>query len=215
MAARYRAAHERMEIGGDFYDVHGTQDDVSVVIGDVCGKGVEAAVLTGQARQTIKTAARFDRSPAVVLTALNDVLYAEGADRFVTVACARLRPAERGTHVTLAVAGHPAPLIVRRDGTVEEPEIRGTVAGVWADLSYREVELLLAPGDAMLLFTDGVNEARGQNGFFGMTRLRDLLAGYAGASPETLCEAVEQRVVEHLDGAAHDDIALLAIRSGD
>jgi sigma-B regulation protein RsbU (phosphoserine phosphatase) len=214
IAARYRAAHERMEIGGDFYDVHGTQDDVSVVIGDVCGKGVEAAVLTGQARQTIKTAARFDRSPAVVLAALNDVLYAGGADRFVTVACARLRPADRGTHVTLAVAGHPAPLIVRRDGTVEQPEIRGTVAGVWADLSYREVELLLAPGDTMLLFTDGVDEARGLHGFFGMTRLRDLLAGYAGASPETLCEAVEQRVVEHLDGAAHDDIALLAIRSG-
>jgi serine phosphatase RsbU (regulator of sigma subunit) len=215
IAARYRAAHERMDIGGDFYDVHGTPEDVSVVIGDVCGKGVEAAVLTGQARQTIKTAARFDRSPAVVLEALNDVLYADGADRFVTVAVGRLRPAEEGTHVTLAVAGHPAPLIVRRDGTVTEPAVRGTVAGVWANLTYREVELLLAPGDLMLLFTDGVFEARNQDGFFGEERLRELVAGYAGANPETLCEAVEQRVVEHLGGAEHDDIALLAIRSGE
>jgi phosphoserine phosphatase RsbU/P len=215
VAARYRAAHERMDIGGDFYDVHGTADDVCVVVGDVCGKGVEAAVLTGQARQTIKTAARFDRSPAVILTALNDVLSGDGSPRFVTVACARLRPADGGTHVTLAVAGHPPPLVVRGDGTVEEPEVRGTVAGVWPDLTYREVELLLAPGDTMLLFTDGVYEARNQDGFFGMTRLRELVAGYAGARPETLCEAVEQRVVEHLDGAEHDDIALLAIRSGE
>jgi serine phosphatase RsbU (regulator of sigma subunit) len=215
IAARYRAAHERMDIGGDFYDVHGAPDDVCVVIGDVCGKGVEAAVLTGQARQTVKTAARFDRSPSVILTALNDVLYAEGADRFVTVACARLRPDGDGTHVALAVAGHPPPLVVRRDGTVEEVEVRGTVAGVLPDLTYREVELRLARGDTMLLFTDGVYEARDRDGFFGMTRLRELLAGYAAAGPETLCEAVEQRVVEHLDGAEHDDIALLAIRSGD
>jgi serine phosphatase RsbU (regulator of sigma subunit) len=172
-------------------------------------------VLTGQARQTIKTAARFDRSPAVILTALNDVLSEDESNRFVTVACARLRPADGGTHVTLAVAGHPPPLVVRRDGSVEEPEVRGTVAGVWPALTYREVELLLAPGDTMLLFTDGVYEARNQDGFFGMTRLRELVAGYAGARPETLCEAVEQRVVEHLDGAEHDDIALLAIRSGE
>jgi phosphoserine phosphatase RsbU/P len=215
LAARYRAAHERMDIGGDFYDVHGVPGDLTVVIGDVCGKGVEAAVRTGQARQTIKTAARFDRSPGAILAALNDVLHADGADRFVTVACARLRPAAGGTHVTLAVAGHPAPLVVRRDGTVEEPEVRGRVVGVWADLSYREVELHLATGDVLLLFTDGVFEARNRDGFFGMTRLRELLAGYAGASPETVCEAVEQRVVEHLDGAEHDDIALLAIRSGE
>lgn len=216
IAARYRAAQERMEIGGDFYDVHGEPDDVSVVIGDVCGKGVEAAVLTGQARQTIKTAARFDRSPAGILAALNDVLYAEHSDRFVTVACGRLRPAaDGGTDVTLAVAGHPAPLVVRRDGTVEEPPVRGTVVGVLPDLSFREVELHLAPGDTMLLFTDGVYEARGGGEFFGLDRLRAMLPAYAGANPETLCEAVEQRVVEHLDGAEHDDIALLAIRSGD
>ncbi len=215
IAARYRAAHERMDIGGDFYDVHGAPDDVCAVIGDVCGKGVEAAVLTGKARQTVKTAALFDRSPSVILAALNDVLSAEGSDRFVTVACARLRPDGDGTHVTLAVAGHPPPLVVRRDGTVEDVAVRGTVAGVWPNLTYEEVGLRLGPGDTMLLFTDGVFEARNRGDFFGMTRLRALLAGYAAASPETMGEAVEQRVVEHLDGAEHDDIALLAIQPGD
>ncbi|MBK1787747.1 PP2C family protein-serine/threonine phosphatase [Prauserella cavernicola] len=217
IAARYRAAHAQLDIGGDFYDVHGEPGDTSVVVGDVCGKGVEAAVLTGKARQTIKTAARFDRSPASILAALNDVLYADHSDRFVTVACVRVRPGSGGAGAvaTVAVAGHPPPLVLRRDGTVEEPDVSGTLSGVLPDLSYRETEVWLAPGDAMLLYTDGVYEARGRDDFFGQERLRELLPGYAGANPETLCEVVEQRVVEHLDGAEHDDIALLALRIGD
>ncbi|MFF5992654.1 PP2C family protein-serine/threonine phosphatase [Prauserella flavalba] len=217
VAARYRTGQERLDIGGDFYDVHGGPGDISVVVGDVCGKGVEAAVLTGKARQTIKTAARFDRSPAAILAALNDVLYADRSDRFVTVACARLRPAPdgAGTLATIAVAGHPPPLVLRRDGTVEEPELAGTLAGVLPDLRYEEAAVLLEPGDAMLLYTDGVYEAHGRDGLFGQDRLRALLPGYAGASPETLCEIVEQRVMEHLDGRGHDDIALLAVRCGE
>ncbi|PXY29936.1 serine/threonine protein phosphatase [Prauserella coralliicola] len=217
VAACYRTAQERLDIGGDFYDVHGVPGDVSVVVGDVCGKGVEAAVLTGKARQTIKTAARFDRSPAAILAALNDVLYADRPDRFVTVACARLRPAPdgAGTLATIAVAGHPAPLVLRGDGSVEEPVLFGTLAGVLPELRYEEAAVLLQPGDAMLLYTDGVYEARGRDGLFGQERLRALLPPYAGASPETLCEVVERRVLEHLDGRGHDDIALLAVRCGE
>ncbi len=214
VSARFRAAKEHMSIGGDFYDLHGANDDWSLVIGDVCGKGVDAAVLTGRARQTIRTAAHFDRSPATILTALNDVLYGADSDRFVTVACARVRPGRRdgSAEVTLALAGHPAPLVLRGDGTVEEPELSGTLSGVLPDLSYAEITIQLRPGDLMLFYTDGVCEAKGPEDMFGVQRLRALLPAYAGAEPDTVCEAVEQQVIDHLDGRAHDDIALLALR---
>ncbi|WP_216215975.1 PP2C family protein-serine/threonine phosphatase [Amycolatopsis aidingensis] len=216
VAARCRSAFAHLDIGGDFYDLHGAGDDWSLVIGDVCGKGVDAAVLTGRARQTIRTAAHFDRSPSAVLAALNDVLYEGDSDRFVTVVCARLRPDPvRGrAEVTLAIAGHPAPIVLRADGRIEETELGGTLSGVLPDLSYEETTCTLEAGDLMLFFTDGIYEARGPEGFFGLERLRELLPGYAGAEPERVCAAVEERVVEHLAGAAHDDMALLALRCG-
>ncbi|MFD2398301.1 PP2C family protein-serine/threonine phosphatase [Prauserella oleivorans] len=213
LAARYRAANEQMDVGGDFYDVHGGPDDLGLVVGDVSGKGIEAAVLTGRARQTIKTAAYFDRSPAKILTALNDVLREDGTGRFITVACLRLRRVADGPGftATIAVAGHPAPLVLRSDGTVERPDVRGTLSGVLSGLSYTEVELRLEPGDALLVYTDGVEEARGREGFFGLDRLLELLPVYAGADPEVLCDAVERRVLDYLGGRDHDDIALLAV----
>ncbi|OZM70136.1 serine/threonine protein phosphatase [Amycolatopsis antarctica] len=216
VAARYRAAQEHMDIGGDFYDVHGSGEEYSLIVGDVCGKGVDAAVLTGRARQTVRTAAHFDRSPSRILTALNEVLHEEESDRFVTLACASVRPdaTTGGLGVRLAVAGHPAPFVLRAGGTVEQPEITGTLSGVLPGLRYDEIGVELLPGDQMLFFTDGIYEAKGPGGFFGMERLGEMLAPYAGAAPEILCEAVEQRVVEHLAGAAHDDMALLALRAG-
>nr|WP_019809681.1 PP2C family protein-serine/threonine phosphatase [Saccharomonospora halophila] len=215
MAARYRSSSERTDIGGDFYDVHGASDDFTVVIGDVCGKGIRAGVLTGQARQTIRTAAHIDRSPSRVLRTLNEVLRTQPEKRFVSLACVRLRRGRDDGDLlaTLAVAGHPPPLVLRRDGTVDEPDARGTVAGIVPNLSYDEVDFRLAPGETLLLYTDGVDEARGPYGFFGADRLRRLLPHYAGASPATLCEAVEQHVVEHIGGEGHDDIAVLAIRN--
>ena len=216
VAARLRTAAEHVDLGGDFYDVHGSGDDWLLVLGDVCGKGVEAAVLTGRVRQSIHTAAYFERRPPELLAALNDVLRDTGPPPFVTVACARLRPAPDGRSATvdLAVAGHPAPLILRRDGTVEETQVAGTAIGVTAGTRYRSQTVRIERGDVMLMFTDGVDEARGSDGFYGMDRLVDLVRSYAGADAEVLCEAVERDVVEHLGGRAHDDIALLAVGIG-
>ncbi|WNV87282.1 SpoIIE family protein phosphatase [Umezawaea sp. Da 62-37] len=216
VSARFRPADERMDIAGDFYDIHGSGDDWLLVLGDVCGKGVEAAVLTGRARQSIRTAAYFDRRPSVVLAALNHVLCEVHSSRFVTVVCARFRPAADGlsAEVDVSVAGHPAPILVRADGTVDQVEVAGIVAGVIADASYTDVRVTMRSGDTMLMFTDGVDEARGSDGFYGMERLLALLPSYAGAGPMALCEAVEQDVVEYLDGRAHDDIALLAVSCG-
>ncbi|WP_433408416.1 PP2C family protein-serine/threonine phosphatase [Saccharomonospora azurea] len=216
IAARYRPGQQRLRIGGDFYDVHGDADDFTVVIGDVCGKGIDAAVYTSLARQTIRTAAYFDRSPAKVLGALNEVLRPQMSQRFVTAACVRFRrnSGDEAITATIAVAGHPPPLVVRADGAVDEPGVTGTVAGIISGLSFVETDVRLGVKDTVLLYTDGVDEARGVEGFFGHERLRVMLPEYAGASPATVCEAVEQRVLEHLDSAAHDDIALIAVQNG-
>ncbi|TRW78417.1 SpoIIE family protein phosphatase [Mycolicibacterium sp. 018/SC-01/001] len=213
VAARYRPAAEHIDIGGDFFDVLGADREWLITLGDVSGKGVEAAALTGRTRQSIRTAAYFDRGPATVLRALNSVLYETRADQFVTVLCARLRVADSGSHVDveLATAGHPAPLVLRSDGRVEQPEVFGTACGMIPDVAYRTIPLRLERGDTMLMFTDGVDEAHGAQGLFGVERLCSLLPAYAGASPDVVCEMVEQHVVEYVDGRPHDDIALLAV----
>lgn len=216
LASRYRAAVEHLEIGGDFYDVHGDANDWVAVIGDVCGKGVEAAVLTGRSRQTIQTVTHLDRSPAKILSVLNDVLYEADSDRFVTAVCARLRrEPDGGVRVDIASAGHPTPLVLRADGTVETVNAQGVLSGVLTGVEYAEVSVWLTKGDTLLLYTDGIYEARGPEGFYGMRRLLDLLPEYAGTAPEVVCAAVEQSVVEHLCGGPHDDMALLAVTCGD
>jgi phosphoserine phosphatase RsbU/P len=216
VAARYRPAAEHLDIGGDFYDVHGAGDDWLVSLGDVCGKGVEAAVLTDRTRQSIRTAAYFDRRPATVLAALNTVLLDAGADRFVTVVCARVRPSADGSQadVELAAAGHPAPIVLRANGFIEQIDVTGMAVGLRPGVRYRERKIRLRRGDTMLMFTDGVDEARGEDGFYDVERLMNFLPAYARASPEVICEAVEQNVVEYLDGRSHDDIALLAVTCG-
>jgi phosphoserine phosphatase RsbU/P len=213
ISARYRPAAEHMDIGGDFYDVHGSGDDWLLVLGDVCGKGVEAAVLNGRARQSIQTAVHFDRRPSAILAVLNNVLCDNASSRFVTVVCARFRPSPDGAsaEVDIAVAGHPPPIVVHSGGAVDQVDVAGIAAGIVRDAHYTETRIRIETGDTILMFTDGVDEAKGADGFYGMDRLLALLPAYAGAGPVALCEAVEQDVVEYLDGRSHDDIALLAI----
>jgi serine phosphatase RsbU (regulator of sigma subunit) len=137
-------------------------------------------------------------------------------DRFVTLACARLRINDQGTAtLTLATAGHPAPLIVRVNGVVEQPEVSGALSGVLPELSYQEITIELRDGDLFLLYTDGIYEAKGDEGLFGIDRLRELLPDYAGYDPDAVCAGIEQRVLEYLNGKPHDDMALLALRCGD
>ncbi len=216
LAARYRPAIEQLDIGGDFYDVFPAGDEWLAVLGDVCGKGVDAAVLTGRARQSVRTAAHFERRPGALLSAFNTVFTQDPSNRFITLVCLRIRPAADGlsADVDIAVAGHAGPVLVRADGSAEQLPIEGTVAGVVPDVEYDSVTVRLEQGDALLTFTDGIEEARGADGFYGTDRLLGLLTEYAGAGADAICGAVEQDVVEHLDGRAHDDIALLAISCG-
>ncbi|MBB3604802.1 serine phosphatase RsbU (regulator of sigma subunit) [Mycolicibacterium sp. BK556] len=211
VAARYRPAVEHLEVGGDFYDVIGTDDDLLATLGDVCGKGVDSAALTLQARQTVRTAAHFDRRPASVLDALNSVLCEQRASGFVTALCARVRSAPDGAEADIAAAGHPAPILIRADGNVEQVEVAGIATGVKPGVVYRPATVRLQQGDTMLMFTDGVEEARRDERFYGVPRLLGILPAYAGAGGDVICEAVERDVLEYLDGDPHDDIALLAV----
>ncbi len=213
LAKYYRVAFEHEALGGDFYDVHGDHDDWTAVLGDVCGKGVEAAVLTGRVRQAVRTAALVDRSPASVLDLVNRVLVGEGEGTFVTALCTRVR--RRGDDLVLSVsaAGHPPPYLLRADGGTEQVPAEGTVLGLFDDHDYDETEVVLTPGDLCLLFTDGVLEAPGFEEQFGEERLERVLAGAPRGDVGAVVDSVAMALAEHVGDRAHDDIAILGVQN--
>jgi sigma-B regulation protein RsbU (phosphoserine phosphatase) len=214
LGSYYRVAFEHEALGGDFYDVHGEGDDWTVVVGDVCGKGAEAAVLTGRVRQAVRTAALVDRSPGRVLDLVNRVLVSEGDDTFVTAICARVRRRDGTLDVDLAAAGHPEPYVLRSDGmTVERVEARGTVLGLLEDLEYVEERLVLDPGDTCLLVTDGVHEAPGRTGLFGEEGVAEVLAGAPRDDVTAVVETLALALSNHLGDRPHDDIAILGVQN--
>ena len=214
VGARYRAAGEGNEVGGDFYDLLETRaGNWAVVIGDVCGKGPDAAALTGLVRHTIRAAAVAGHQPAAVLQLTNKAILRQVKDsRFCTVACAELRPSGRGAHVVLSCGGHPPPLILKSDGKVEKVDCSGTLLGVLEEPEVTDFELDLSPGDALLLYTDGVTEAEGPEDEYGEARLEALLERCAGMSAEDMSACVEREVVEFQSDNPRDDVAIIAIR---
>jgi len=213
LASYYQVAVERDALGGDFYDVHGEDEDWTAVMGDVCGKGVEAAVLTGKVRQSVRTAALVDRDPAAVLGLANRALVADAADTFVTAVCVRVRPDDGGLDLRVAAAGHPAPLVVRGDGSVEQVDVSGTVLGLLPDTRYASTRVLLVEGETCLLYTDGVPEAPGRRSRFGDERLREVLRRTGACDVRAQVESVAVAVSTHLRDRAHDDIAILALQA--
>jgi sigma-B regulation protein RsbU (phosphoserine phosphatase) len=212
-ATYYRVAIEQDALGGDFYDVHGTDDEWTAVMGDVCGKGVEAAVLTGKVRQAVRTGVIVDRDPAQVLRLVNRVLVADSYETFVTAICARGRKVGDVLSLDIACAGHPAPLVVRRDGSVEQVLVSGTVLGLLEHTVYTDVHVELAEGETCLFYTDGVPEAPGQRGRFGDDRMRQVLEETGACHPTAQVESIAMALSAHLRDRAHDDIAILAVQS--
>lgn len=214
--ASFHAAAEDVEVGGDFFDVFQVGDDEwAVLIGDVCGTGPEAATVTALARHTLRAAAMRARRPARVLAVLNEVLQRhreEGDDRFCTVAYGRLRPGGDGARLTLACGGHPMPLLVSRVGRVIEVGRPGMMLGIVDDPHVAETTTDLTRGDAVVFFTDGVIEARGEEGLYGEARLRSLLVACTGMSAQAIVESVVSAVVAYQEGELRDDVAVLVIR---
>lgn len=207
VATRYRPAMH--DIAGDFYDVFPIGDgEWAVMIGDVCGKGASAAALTAAARYTVHAAAIEHREPVAILSVLNEALLRQDLEgRFCTMAFATVRRRDGRAEVTLATGGHPPPLILREDGSVEITEARGTLLGVLPDPAIGQDVLRLEPGDAALFYTDGLTEGRGVD----LAAVADELKRHAGRSAEEIADAVEASPPTDLD-ELRDDLAILVLR---
>ncbi|MEU3661442.1 PP2C family protein-serine/threonine phosphatase [Streptomyces sp. NPDC032940] len=216
-AGGYRASVDTDRVGGDFYDVHPASEDCPeslTVLGDVAGKGLEAAVLTGKIRNTLQALLPMAGDHGRMLRLLNNALRNSHSTRFVTLVLASARREERDVVLRLTAAGHSPPLIMRQDGTVEEADTGGTLIGVLPRITTRTAELRLAPGETCLLYTDGVTEARGGplgDTMFGEERLRRALLDCAGMPAQAVVERVQMLVDEWIGDGRHDDIAVLAI----
>ena len=216
-AVRYQSISGGGEVGGDFYDLfeagHGRW---GLAIGDVCGKGTEAAVVTGLARHTVRAVARMEDGPADVLAFLNDELRRHSdPPSFCTVGFALIEPREGAFRVRMAAGGHPYPLLLRGDGeAVEEIRVAGTMLGASATPDLHEVVVTLSPGDALVFFTDGVTDARRDDRVrFGDERLRAAIEAARGSDAEGIAAAVETAVSAFQPVAVTDDRAILVVRA--
>lgn len=212
VAARFVAGRGGTLVGGDFYDIFPLPDGQwGVILGDVVGHGARAATLAALARYTVRTLAILEPSPRLVLAALNDaVLARDEPEHFLSCVYLTMRETPAGTAMTLARGGHPAPLVRRADGTVDTVEPDGGLLGCATDPGLDERRILLAPGDLLLLYTDGVPEARRGNELFGDDRLTALLAE-SRADARAVVDAVVDAVLAHSVGDLADDVAVLAL----
>ncbi|MDX6378887.1 MAG: hypothetical protein QOE98_3190 [Gaiellaceae bacterium] len=214
LAARFRAAGEASEVGGDFYDVFDVDGAWMVVIGDVTGKGPEAASVTSLARYTMRTAAEYESSPAGVLQRLNAALLGPERRQLCTVVCGRIVAGPDGSAiVTLACAGHPAPFRLR-DGRAEPTPVAGPLLGAFENSRWIERTVHLAAGESLVLYTDGVTDTRGDEERFGVDRLASVLAAASDLEPDEVATRIDEALTEFQRGAQRDDVALLVMRAG-
>jgi PAS domain S-box-containing protein len=220
LAARYRPHGEHVKAGGDFYDAFATADGWACMVGDVCGKGPEAAALTALCRYSVRTAALAPSSdgPGDVLALANRAILAEpvGRIQFCTVVYLAVDGPQKGATLRLRVAsgGHPPLLLVRAGQRVVEPiKPAGGLVGVLPEMTFTEVDIELVAGDLLLAFTDGVIEARRGVELFGDQRLEQLLVEHADDPLPELVARIEEAVVRFADGSLRDDLALVALRA--
>ncbi len=218
LAAVYLPVGAGLEVGGDFYDVFptGRDEEWAFAIGDVCGKGAEAAGVTSLARHTLQAGSVRARRPSVLLALLNETMLRQDTARpFITAVFGVLQAGEgrAGATVTLAVGGHPPPYVLRADGTVDAVGRPGSLVGVLDDAEFHDVGLRLAPGDALVLYTDGATEARSGDQLFGEGRLRATLEAAAGRSAQAIVTRLIESIRSFQSGTQRDDLALLVIRA--
>ncbi|MEU9034133.1 SpoIIE family protein phosphatase [Streptomyces sp. NPDC048352] len=219
-AAYYHTASPD-QLGGDFYDVFPVDGKrFGFFLGDVCGKGPEAAAVTSLTRYTLRAAALHDPEPVSALTTLNKVLherYAAGGDpRYCTAVYGTLRRDGETGEVTvhLASGGHPPALVLRADGTAEYlPTPGGLLVGILPDAPFTTATTVLGPGDTLLLYTDGLTEARTgdtRTSLYGQEALLAFAAGQAGKPAPAVVQAVTGLLAGFGDGL-DDDTAVLAL----
>ncbi|MDX2408080.1 serine/threonine-protein phosphatase [Streptomyces microflavus] len=213
LSASYEVGDPMLDVGGDFYDAVPRPDgSIALLIGDVCGRGAEAAALTGLARHTLRTLLEQGTDPGTALSRLNRALRQERASRFLTAVVATLAPQADGTALlTTCSAGHPSPLVLRSDGTVSEVLTGGLLLGVLDDVSYESHEERIGPDDTVVLFTDGLTESREAGGAFFESILPVRLAALRGFDAAHIAESLTQQAKAYR-ASGQDDIALLVAR---
>ncbi|MEU7872450.1 GAF domain-containing SpoIIE family protein phosphatase [Dactylosporangium sp. NPDC049140] len=219
-AARYLPVAGEIDVVGDFYDLFQARGRWwTAVMGDVAGKGTEAAKVTALARYTLRADAGVHLSPALVLGRLNAAMLAQRAARFLTAVQVTFRATASGVTGRLCLAGHPPALIRRVDGRVQQVGVSGTLLGEFDEVFLLDVRFRLAPGDLMLLYTDGACEARPDphgpapaQPIFDEAALARCLAASHGLDAAATVEHVAATLVAYHGGWASDDTALLALR---
>jgi integral membrane sensor domain MASE1 len=197
-----------VEVGGDFFDFFPTDAGWIVLLGDVTGKGVEAAAMTALMRHGARVASQLGEGPGAMLSRLDGALRQQPKLSLCTALCARLH----ARHVVLSTAGHPPPLIVRDDGTLRELDGGGPLLGLVEGGHWPEHAIPVSRHETLLFYTDGVTDARGEVERFGAERLRELLAAHGGLAPAKLLAELESALDSFLDGDRDDDTAALALR---
>ncbi|HEY7266309.1 MAG TPA: GAF domain-containing SpoIIE family protein phosphatase [Solirubrobacterales bacterium] len=215
-SSRFLAAGEAYEVGGDFYDVFRSGSrDWTAVIGDVCGKGPEAASLTALARYTVRTASSPDSSPSDVLRTLHDSISSERTDfRFCTAALARIQAPPNGkgkANVTVSLGGHPLPLILRKNGNVDPVGEPGTLLGVIPSPVLEDAEATLGVGDSLILYTDGVLDVRESAERGDPDWVAQQVAKFAGKGADEIAESLADAAIQRHGGEPRDDIAILVL----
>jgi PAS domain S-box-containing protein len=218
IAARFRAAGEASDVGGDFYDLFRVGGAWMVVVGDVTGKGPGAAAITSLARYTMRTAAMYERSPAAVLARLNDALAVDPERRLLcTAVCARIEVGDDGALLaTVARGGHPPPFLVVAGGGAEPVGTPGPLLGAFDGGIWEELEVVAHHGDALVFYTDGVTDTRGEDGeFYGQDRLAELLDTATPLDADEVASRIDSALQAFERGQQRDDVALLVVRAGE
>jgi PAS domain S-box-containing protein len=210
VATLYRTASvaEEIEVGGDFYDFYDNGDAWIVLLGDVTGKGVEAAALTSLVRHGARFLSKYERSPSRILVRLNEALSEQPGLSLCTAVCMRLHHEE----AVIASAGHPPALIVRDDGRVREIGTEGPILGAWTGELPVDRTVPVGADETLFVYTDGVVDTIGEHDRFGADRLKRLLAENAARSPERLLSELEAGLDRFQVGLQADDTAALALR---
>ncbi|QCW49396.2 SpoIIE family protein phosphatase [Nocardioides dongxiaopingii] len=211
VSAVYRPAGDGDEVGGDFYDVFSIAPSTWVVVlGDVAGKGVHAATVTAFIRHTVRDLAMQLADPADLLHALDRALHARPTERFCSAVLLRLTEGDAGWSIAGAAAGHPLPILGRRDGTLVDLGRPGSLIGLVDDPHFTTFTHRLAPDEFVTLLTDGVTEARRDRELFGEDAVRDVVRSRA-SNPDGVSAGVVAAAIDYQRGFPHDDIAVLTL----
>jgi serine phosphatase RsbU (regulator of sigma subunit)/PAS domain-containing protein len=215
VAAAHVPASTDAEVGADFYDVYPARDGWGIAIGDVCGRGEDAAAVSAAARHALRAFAHLDADPAAVLRNTNEIMLAEEFDgRFVTAVVAHLHWQDHVLHVELGSAGHPAALLVRPDGRIRALDGGGLPLGIFADAEPGIQRFTLEPGEVLFLFTDGLTSACAPDLVHFENQLQDNLAALAGQPPAAVVSRVRELVLDFCQNTFRDDMTMVAMQAG-